>query len=41
MKTEPAFARYFKIQGDPYEALLQLAGLNEEGLRAAVAREAR
>jgi Domain of unknown function (DUF4269) len=33
LKTEPAFACYFKIKGDPYEALLELSSLSEEELR--------
>jgi len=33
LKTEAAFARYFKIEGDPYEALLELSSLSEEELR--------
>jgi hypothetical protein len=35
LKTEPAFARYFQLQGDPYEVLLQLSGLSERELRMA------
>jgi len=39
VKTEPAFAEYFGIQGDdPFEALLKLAKLDEEALRKAVGR---
>ncbi len=33
LKTEPAFARYFKIEGDPYEVLLALSLLSDEELR--------
>ncbi|WP_144937730.1 DUF4269 domain-containing protein [Paenibacillus sp. 32O-W] len=32
-KTEPAFARFFRIKGDPYEALLVLARCSDEELR--------
>lgn len=32
-KTEPAFARYFHLEGDPYRALLLVAELDEESLR--------
>jgi Domain of unknown function (DUF4269) len=38
VKTEHAFARYFHIQGDPYEALLRLYDLNEGELRRLVMR---
>lgn len=34
MKTEPAFARYFGLSGDPYQALLDLAEAGEETIRA-------
>jgi hypothetical protein len=33
LKTEPAFAAWLRLSGDPYEALLALARLNDEELR--------
>jgi hypothetical protein len=36
LKTEPAFASYFHLTGDPYEVLLKLSRLSEDGLRQAV-----
>ncbi|MCI0476988.1 MAG: DUF4269 domain-containing protein [Anaerolineales bacterium] len=33
LKTEPAFARYFGIAGDPYEELLRLSRLSARELR--------
>lgn len=36
LKTEPAFARYFRLEGDPYETLLQLAPLSDAELQALV-----
>jgi len=35
-KTEPAFAQYFKLEGDPYEVLVQLSYLDDEALRERV-----
>lgn len=32
-KTEPAFARYFGINGDPYDELAKLAALSDDELR--------
>jgi hypothetical protein len=37
LKTEPAFARYFGIAGDPYEELARLARAGDEELAAVVA----
>jgi hypothetical protein len=39
LKTEPAFAHYFGIPGDPFEALLALWALDEQALRATLASE--
>ncbi len=36
LKTEPAFARYFGISGDPYLELLRLGDLDDEGLKKAM-----
>lgn len=38
IKTEPAFAQYFCLSGDPYQVLLELALLNNYELRALLAR---
>lgn len=36
LKTEPAFARYFRLGGDPFQRLLELDTLDEAALRALV-----
>lgn len=33
MKTEPAFAYYFNLAGDPYDVLLELSFLSDDELR--------
>jgi hypothetical protein len=37
VKTEPAFAQYFNLKGDPYQVLLELSLLNPYELRAVIA----
>ncbi len=36
-KTEPAFAHYFQLEGDPYQTLLALAKMDDGTLRTALA----
>ena len=36
LKTEPAFARYFALAGDPYEELARLARVSDDELRKEV-----
>ncbi len=38
MKTEPAFAHYFHLAGDPYAVLLELSYLDAYELRSLIAR---
>lgn len=38
IKTEPAFAQYFHLEGDPYEALLDLFYKSDDELRTIVNR---
>jgi hypothetical protein len=38
-KTEPAFARYFNLPGDPYAVLLELSFLNDDELRQRVSKK--
>lgn len=37
VKTEPAFTQYFKLEGDPYEVLVELSFLHDAELREVVA----
>lgn len=32
LKTEPAFAKYFNLKGDPFDELLKLSRLNKKEL---------
>lgn len=38
MKTEPAFARYFHLQGDPYQTLLELYPIDDRELTRVLQR---
>lgn len=40
LKTEPAFARCFHLQGDPYQTLLDLARCGDEELASTISRYA-
>ncbi|MBF6614232.1 MAG: DUF4269 domain-containing protein [Chloroflexi bacterium] len=39
LKTEPAFAQYFDLEGDPCASLLQLSSLSEDALGDAVRKK--
>jgi hypothetical protein len=39
LKTEPAFARYFNLRGDPYEVLYHLSHLDDRELCQAINKE--
>jgi hypothetical protein len=41
LKTEPAFARYFGLQGDPFQTLLELSLLDEQELCAKIENSVR
>ena len=38
LKTEPAFAAYFHLKGDPYEALVDISSYSDERLREIIGR---
>lgn len=37
LKTEPAFAQFFRLEGDPYDALLELFPLTDQELKGVLA----
>jgi hypothetical protein len=36
LKTEPAFAQYLHLEGDPYQALLEMGALDDEALKEVI-----